>query len=151
MHHAEAEGGDDDNTLANNSRAMTRSTLSLRSSHASVHGQGSTVSEQVLVRQHENAESRKRNHVESEDELTGPTKHHRTRTYSATEVENWETVFIGIASRLDPEAVRSLLDGGRSEIRRQRSRTARLRALLQQERDVHQGLEKKSERKIRST
>ncbi|PON21804.1 hypothetical protein TGAM01_v209391 [Trichoderma gamsii] len=141
MHHAEAEGGDDDNTLANNSRAMTRSTRSLRSSHASVHGQGSAVSEQVPVRQHETAGSRKRNRFESEDELTGPAKHPRTRTYSATEVENWETVFIGIASRLDPEAVRTLLDDSKSQIKRQRSRIAQLRALIQQERDVHQGFE----------
>lgn len=141
MHHVEAEGSDDGNTLAN-SRVMTRSTRSLRSSHAFAHGQVSAISEQLPVGQYETAESRKRNHVESEDELTGSAKHPRTRTYSATEVENWETVFIGIASRLEPEAVRALLDNSRSQIKRQRSKIAHLVAIIQQEREIHEGFEK---------
>lgn len=143
----EAESAEDGNALANNSRVLTRSTPSLGSSHASAHNQRSAILEQVPVRQHETAESRKRNHVESEDELIGSAKHPRTRAYSATEVESWETVFIGIASRLDPDAVRTLLDDSRFKIKRQRSRIARLVALIQQEREVHQGFEENQKEK----
>lgn len=147
MHHVEAVGSDDGNSVVDNSRTMARSARVLRNSPASTHGQGSAISEQVPVRQHETAQSRKRNHVESEDELTGSAKHSRIQAYPATEVESWETVFIRIACRLDPEAVRTLLDDSRSEIKRQRSRIAHLVALVQQEREVHQGFEENQKAK----
>jgi hypothetical protein len=142
MHHSELEGSDDGNTSVNNSQIVTRSAYSLRSSHASAHDQSSAISEQVPVRQHETEDSRKRNRVESEDELAASAKHPRTRAYSATAVENWETVLIEESSRINPEAVRSLLDTGRCEIKRQRGQIIHLTAMLKQEREVHQGFEK---------
>lgn len=94
------------------------------------------------IHQLQTAESRKRIHAESEDDLAAPAKHPRTRTFSAAEVENWETVLIEEFSRIDPETVRSLLDSSKSESRRQRGRIAQLTAQVIKEREVHKGFEK---------
>lgn len=142
MHCVEAEGNDGENTpAADNSRYRTRSTRSL---NASSNVQQSAISEKAPIRQHKTADGRKRDHVESEDELsTGPAKFPKTREYSAAEMlDNWETVLIDLSCRINPEAVRNLLDTGRSEIKQQRSRIAQLAALLKQEREVHRGIEK---------
>lgn len=142
MHHVETEGSDNDNTLANNSRVLIQEARSSENSHGYAPTEDPTISEQMPVRQRQTTDNRKRNHAESEDELAGSAKHPRTRTYSATEVENWETVLIEESSHIKPKIVRGLLDAGKSEIKRQRSRIAYLKAVFQQEREIHQGFEK---------
>lgn len=121
---------------------MTQGALTLKNSPACAQTQDLAASEQIPVRQRPTADSRKRHHAESEDELAGSAKHPRTRTYSATEAEGWETALIEESSRTSPETIRGLLSAGSSEMKRQRSRIAHLQAVIKQEKEIHQEFEK---------
>ncbi|KAL6908480.1 hypothetical protein GGI43DRAFT_429465 [Trichoderma evansii] len=138
----EADDNDYGNTLPNNSQLTTQGARALQNSYVYAQTQGLAISEQIPFRQRRTIDNRKRNHAESEDELAGSTKHPRTRTYSATEAENWDTVLIEESSRTSPETVRGLLNASSSEIKRQRSRIGYLVAVIKQEREIHREFEK---------
>lgn len=96
----------------------------------------------MAVDQHQTTKSRKRNHIKSEDELAQSAKHPRTRTYSETDIENWESVMIEELSSIHPKAIRSLLNASKSTIKQQRSRMKQMEATIQRDKMTHEQKER---------